>query len=119
MEGIADQPMHFSGTTDQAGSPSDLREERYQLANRLADNLWLGEAIRVLEALGDYRDSLALLSEYRAMKAYSDDVDARPKEERRRQAMERTRRENERRRRRIAIGAVTAIALAVALTFIR
>ena len=67
MEGYADQSMCFSG--ENASAP-DPREAKYQLAGRLVDNIRYGEALRILETLGDYRDSRELLAQVRALKAY-------------------------------------------------
>lgn len=59
MEGYADQSMCFSG--ENASAP-DTREAKYQLAGRLMDNIRYGEALRILETLGDYRDCRELLA---------------------------------------------------------
>ena len=111
MEGFADKMMFFS---DEPASVPDPREAKYQLAERLVDNIRYGEALRILETLGDYGNSRALLEQVRALKAYQDDEEQRLRAERRKQAAERAEREaREQKRRRafyIAIGVACAIA---------
>ena len=114
MEGFADKPMFFSG--DPASMP-DPREAKYQLAQRLVDNIRYGEAMRILETLGDYGGSRELLRQVRALRAYQDEEEAKLKAERRRQAAERAMKEaRERKRRRafyIAAGVICLIAFII------
>lgn len=118
MENIADKSLFLNaGATESTAPLQDRREDRYQLAVRLADNMRLGEAVRLLESLGDYRDSRALLEEVRALKAYSDGVEAELKAERSRKEQARAQRSaKERRARIIAWVVVAALALLILLT---
>ena len=86
MESYADQSMCFSG--ENASAP-DPREAKYQLAGRLVDNIRYGEALRILETLGDYRDSRELLAQVRALKAYQDEEEQKIRAEHLQQARER------------------------------
>ena len=83
MENMADKTLFMNEpATDRIAPLKDPREMKYRLAVRLADNMQLGEAIRILEALGDYSDSRTLLEEYRTLKACSDEAEARLRAER-------------------------------------
>ena len=95
--------------------PLASKEAQYQLASRLVDHLRLGEAIRILEALGDYRDSPSLLIETRRLKAYADQEEAKRQAEWQRSKEERNAREREaeRKRRKRLLIALAAAALAV------
>ena len=64
--------------------PLGTQEAQYQLAIRLVDYMRLGEAIRILEALGDYKNSPALLKTAREIKAYTDSEETKLREEARR-----------------------------------
>ena len=103
-------PTISEGAMGKALSASDPREMKYDLASRLYDNMRLGEAIRILEGLGNYKNSAAMLEEIRAIKAYTDDVDAKLKAEDRRKGAERAEREAAlaRRRRILTVGAALA-----------
>lgn len=117
MEYFADKTMFFpADPVDDAPLP-DPREAKYRLAERLVDNIRFGEAIRILETLGDYGDSLALLKQVRALKAYQDDEESRLKAERRQQALERDMKEarDKKRRRVFYIAAAALCVLALAL----
>ena len=119
METTVEQTLYPGETPGADASLPDLREERYQLAIRLADNLWLGESIRVLEALGDYRDCPALLRQMRELKAYSDDLEARRRAEDRRRAQERAQKEARERRTRRALIAAAVVIVVIALSLLR
>ena len=90
------------------------REAQYQLASRLVDYMRLGEAIRILEALGDYKNSPALLKEVRAIKDFADAAEEQQKEEARLSKLRQERLEAERRRRRLRILITAALCFAVA-----
>ena len=110
MENIADRPAAFNrSTVDDIAPSNDPREMRYQLAIRLADNMRLGEALRILEVLGEYRDRPALLEEVRTLKSHSDAAEARLKEERRHKEQERARKEARERTGRLVVWAVVAV----------
>ena len=88
----------------------DPRQAKYELAERLVDNVRYGEAVRILEALGDYGDSKALLAQVRTYQAYQNEEEAKLKAERKRQAEERARKEAQENKR----WRIIYIALAVA-----
>lgn len=118
MEGFADKTLFFAGDMDRSAPMPDPREAKYQLAERLVDNIRFGEAIRILEALGDYGNSRALLEQVRALKAYQDDEESRLKAERRQQAAAREMKEQrDRRRRRAFYIAVGILCLAAFVLF--
>ena len=100
---------------DSPDLPLGTQEAQYQLAIRLVDYMRLGEAIRVLEALGDYRDSPSLLIETRRLKAYADQEEAKRQAEWQRSREERNAREREaeRKRRKRLLIALAVAALAV------
>ena len=66
-----------------APSLADTLEAKYRLAARLADHMRLGEAIRILESLGDYKNSQVILQELQEMKSYADGEDERLRQQRR------------------------------------
>jgi len=117
VENIAENRACLGAVLDGIEAAADPREEKYRLAVRLADNMRLGEAMRLLELLGDYRDCPALLEQVRAMKTYLDGVEAQLKAERSQRERDRAQREaQERRLWRIAgVVAVVIIVLAFAL----
>ena len=118
MENMADKTLFMNEpATDRIAPLKDPREMKYRLAVRLADNMQLGEAIRILEALGDDSDSRALLEEYRTLKACSDEAEARLRAERSDHARRSARKDAEGRRRRLVVWAALAVAT-VALWFI-
>ena len=118
MENMADKTLFMNEPAmDRIAPLKDPREMKYRLAVRLADNMQLGEAIRILEALGDYSDSRTLIEEYRSLKAYSDDAEEKLRDERSSHAQASARKDAERRRRLRMVWAALAVAT-VALWFI-
>ena len=90
MQGI----MNSGSCSAEPSDPRpDPRQAKYELAERLVDNVRYGEAARILEALGDYGDSKTLLEQVRTYQAYQDEEEAKLKAERKRQAEERARKE--------------------------
>lgn len=118
MESFADKTLFFLGEPMDDSAP-DPREARYQLAERLVDNIRFGEAIRILESLGDYGNSPALLKQVRALKAYSDIEEDRLKDERRQRIRERAEREERARRRRRVFYILSVAVLALLLVLNR
>lgn len=116
MEGLADQSVRFSG--ENASAP-DPREAKYQLAERLVDNIRYGEAQRILETLGDYRDSRELLAQVQALKAYQDEEEQKIRAEHMQQARERALKEAQEKKRRRAVYIAVAMACLIALIVLR
>ena len=86
MESSADNSLCFPGDSVDDSPETDPREAKYQLAERLVDNIRYGEAIRILESLGDYGNSRTLLEQVRTYQAYQYEEEAKLKAERKRQA---------------------------------
>ena len=109
MESIADKSLFYlDGTMDDSAPEIDPREAKYRLAERLVDNIRFGEAIRILETLGDYGNSRALLAQVREWKSYSDVEEDRLKAERKQKAEQRARQEErDKKRRRVFYAALT------------
>lgn len=120
MESIADKSMFYmDDPRDMAVTLPDPREAKYQLAERLVDNIRYGEALRILETLGDYRDSRALLEQVKALKAYQDVEESRLKAERRQQAAAREAQEAKDKKRRRALYIAAAVICLVLLVVLK
>ena len=101
MQGIVNNtPVVGSAAAEPSEPRPDPREAKYQLAERLVDNICFGEAIRILESLGDYGNSRALLEQVRTYQAYQEEAEAKLQAERRQQAHDRAMKEAEANRRR-------------------
>ncbi|MBR1561088.1 MAG: hypothetical protein IJ646_12675 [Clostridia bacterium] len=98
-------------TAPPSEATADAREAKYELASRLVDYMRLGEAIRILETLGDYKNSRALLKQIMEIKAYTDEMEEKRKAEDRRRIEERDRREAEQRKKRMLYAAAAGIAV--------
>lgn len=119
MERCIDQSLLFVNESSDSGPLPDPRASKYQLAERLIDNIRFGEAIRILETLGDYGDSPALLAQVKALKAYQDMEESRLKAQRKQQALDRAEREARDARRRRIFYIVAAAACLVAMIVFR
>lgn len=111
-----------TGPEARPSSPLGSDEAQYQLAARLVDYMRLGEAIRILEQLGDYRNSAVLLKEVREIKAYSDAAEEARLQEIRRAKMAREQQaqaEARRHRRRFVLFIAAALLAFVLLIFQR
>ena len=116
MENIAEKALFFSSDAADPPTPEpDPREAKYQLAGRLMDNIRYGEALRILETLGDYRNTRALLSEVRELQAYQEKEEKKLSEERRRVIQAREEREAKERRIKRAVYIAAAVICAVLL----
>ncbi len=89
MEQIAGMNVYAPDAAVDARPKPDRRAQKLELAERLADNMRLGEAIRILEAMADCAESQELLARVRAMKVIADEAEAELKAEQRRQQEER------------------------------
>lgn len=106
---------------DSSDLPLGTQEAQYQLATRLVDYMRLGEAIRILEALGDYKNSPALLKTAREIRDYADREDAKRREEERRSREKRDAevREADRKWNRLMCVMVVAVVLGICLLVLR
>ena len=98
---------------------ADALEAKYKLAARLADHMRLGEAVRILESLGDYKNSQALLREILEIKAYADGEDEKLRRQRREREQAQARRAEADRRRRVRWAVVAALAAVVGWLLMR
>lgn len=119
MESCADNPLYFPGNAMDDAPETDPREAKYQLAERLVDNIRYGEAIRILESLGDYGNSRTLLEQVRVYQSYQDEAEAKLKAERRHQAEERALKEAREQKRRRAFYIACALAAVVAILVLK
>ena len=112
--------FEMKGIAREAGqATAEALAAKYDLASRLVDSMRFGEAIRILEGLGDYGNSRALLKEALELKAYSDVAEAEQREERRRRAEARAAEDATRQRRQRCFMLAAMAGLALFFLFMR